>query len=94
MDTDRNGIEVHSEQDNACPDCGGATFRFVSDGQMTNMVCTACFACWHPELGQVSRVSPETCPGCALAPECRAATEPVTSVIGSLRRQTCTASLK
>jgi len=75
----------------SCPDCGGDVFRFVSDGDLTNVVCTACFACWHPELGRVSRVSLETCPGCAVEPACRAANTRPTPDTELDRRQPCTA---
>lgn len=56
-----------------CPDCGADTLVAVSDGELTNFVCTACFACWHYELGSIYRTPVVTCPGCRLSNVCRAA---------------------
>lgn len=60
----------------SCPDCGSDAFHFVSDGEATNVVCTGCFACWRPELGYLSRVAVDTCPGRTLEPPCHAAAAP------------------
>jgi nitroimidazol reductase NimA-like FMN-containing flavoprotein (pyridoxamine 5'-phosphate oxidase superfamily) len=57
----------------SCPDCGCDSLSAVSDGELTSFVCTACFACWHIELGRVHRIPPSTCPGCRLADVCRTA---------------------
>jgi hypothetical protein len=54
----------------ACRRCGGTSMVPVSDGEMTNFVCISCGACWHVEMGWMSRVSPATCPGCALRTSC------------------------
>jgi hypothetical protein len=48
-----------------------------SHGELTNFVCTSCFACWHVSLGAVYQVPTSPCPGCRLADVCRAA-RPVT----------------
>jgi uncharacterized protein len=57
----------------ACPACASDALVAVSDGEMTNFVCTTCFACWHVGMGQIYRLPPDTCPGCKLADLCRAA---------------------
>jgi hypothetical protein len=56
-----------------CQDCGLNVMEAVSDGEMTNFRCVSCGACWHVELGWVSRVEPATCPGCEHHAECVAA---------------------
>lgn len=56
-----------------CPTCEHNVMEAVSDGEMTNFRCLSCGACWHIELGWVSRVDPSTCPGCEHRTECMAA---------------------
>lgn len=54
----------------ACADCGGDRMHAVYDGERTNFRCARCGACWHVELGFVSRVDPAHCPGCDAFPDC------------------------
>ena len=54
----------------ACPRCEGEVHESVSDGETTNFRCLACGACWHVELGYISRVAPGTCPGCEHRQQC------------------------
>lgn len=58
-----------------CPACGGL-LRAVTDAETTNLLCAACGACWHDELGWIRRVDPGTCPGCASRAVCAAALRP------------------
>jgi hypothetical protein len=53
-----------------CPTCGQHTFECVTDGEMTNFLCLNCHMCWHVELGYVSHVDPQTCPGCHNYEDC------------------------
>ncbi len=57
----------------ACPQCGDAQLRAVSDGELTNFLCERCGACWHTELAWVHRLDPATCPGCGYRDVCTAA---------------------
>ncbi len=54
-----------------CPQCGNGRLMAVSDGELTNMLCTECGACWHPEMERVHRVDPQICPGCAARAACQ-----------------------
>ena len=56
-----------------CPSCGGHELLPVSDGATRNYVCNTCAACWHVDGGELTRVRPETCPGCLFKPMCTAA---------------------
>jgi hypothetical protein len=58
-----------------CPECAGP-LRPVFDGETTNLLCAACGACWHDELGWIHRVDPSRCPGCSSTGVCRAARRP------------------
>jgi len=58
-----------------CPECGHA-LRVVTDGEMANLLCPTCGACWHDELSWIHRVDPATCPGCSLRGVCRLAERP------------------
>lgn len=55
-----------------CPHCGGSDFEAVTDGEDVNFLCLGCGLCWHVELGYVSRVDPDTCPGCRRRTDCLA----------------------
>jgi NMD protein affecting ribosome stability and mRNA decay len=55
-----------------CPACGSPDVEWVSDGEVANFVCLACWRCWHPELGWVRRVDPSACPGCHYRDRCLA----------------------
>ena len=57
----------------ACPACGSDALRAVHDGQLTNVLCTTCLACWHTELGVVYRIASATCLGCEFLDLCMAA---------------------
>lgn len=57
----------------ACPACASDALVAVSDGELTNFVCTTCFACWHVSLGAVYQLPVASCPGCRLVDLCRAA---------------------
>jgi hypothetical protein len=54
-----------------CPECGAEQLEAVTDREMTNFLCHACWNCWHVELGRVHRIDPGTCPGCLHLDECR-----------------------
>jgi uncharacterized protein (DUF983 family) len=41
-----------------CPQCGNGRFEAVSDGELTNLLCPGCGACWHAEVASVRRVDP------------------------------------
>ena len=58
-----------------CPGCNAVGLLAVSDGWDTNFLCPTCGACWHFELGWISRVDPTTCPGCPDRDVCLAATQ-------------------
>jgi hypothetical protein len=66
----------------ACPACASDALVAVSDGEMTNFVCTTCFACWHVGLGQIYRLPSSTCPGCQLVDLCRATRPAITTADG------------
>ena len=46
-----------------CPQCGNGRFEAVSDGDLTNLLCPGCGACWHAEVALVQRVDPPAGPG-------------------------------
>jgi DNA-directed RNA polymerase subunit RPC12/RpoP len=71
----RNCYERTTARIMRCPSCGQNVMEAVSDGEMTNFRCVTCGACWHIELGWVSRVDPATCPGCEHQAECVAGSE-------------------
>lgn len=54
----------------SCLECGCDEMEAVSDGDMTNFICTRCHACWHYELGEVTLVHPLICPGCPYQARC------------------------
>jgi hypothetical protein len=54
----------------ACLVCGCDQLLAVTDGEVANLVCTGCAACWHVEAGWVRRVVPRNCPGCAFKRNC------------------------
>lgn len=56
-----------------CPECGSTKLEAVFDGETVNWFCHDCIRCWHVELGHVSRVAYETCPGCLYQERCRRA---------------------
>jgi len=56
-----------------CPECGNGRLEAVTDGELTNLLCSACGACWHPEVALVHRVDPAACRGCSSRSLCRAA---------------------
>jgi|GEM_PF-3160946 len=47
-----------------CPECANGVLQAVSDGELTNFLCSSCGHCWHAELGWTHRIDPATCPGC------------------------------
>lgn len=53
-----------------CPERGNGRLQPVADGEQTNFLCATCGKCWHPELEWVSRVNPQTCPGCPSSAVC------------------------
>ncbi len=54
-----------------CPRCGNDTLEAVSDGiDHTNFLCRECWTCWYWQLGYLSRILVDTCPGCYHKPEC------------------------
>jgi nitroimidazol reductase NimA-like FMN-containing flavoprotein (pyridoxamine 5'-phosphate oxidase superfamily) len=57
----------------ACPRCGCDELSPVSVGNVRNFVCNSCAACWHVANGNLRRVLPQQCPGCAFRPMCTAA---------------------
>lgn len=57
----------------ACPTCGSDALEVVSDGELTNIVCAGCLACWHFELGAIYAIPAGSCPGCRLRELCDAA---------------------
>jgi hypothetical protein len=61
-----------------CPGCGNGRFKAVSDGELTNLLCGDCGACWHPEMTSVHRVDPVACPGCASRAVCEAGVQRLT----------------
>jgi transposase-like protein len=36
-----------------CPKCGIEEVEAVTDGEITNFLCHACWSCWHVEFGWV-----------------------------------------
>ena len=54
-----------------CPECGNGRFEAVSDGELSNLLCMNCGACWHPEVSLVQRVDPAGCAGCASRQVCQ-----------------------
>ena len=44
-----------------CPACDADAFEGVAVGFDVNLRCVACGACWHVELGYISRVDPRSC---------------------------------
>jgi len=54
-----------------CPECGPVELFPVFDREVTNFLCPLCGSCWHVELGYISRVDPDTCPGCQFQLVCR-----------------------
>ena len=53
-----------------CLTCGSDELEAVSDGELTNFLCPACWSCWHVELGWIYRIDPSTRPGCQHLDEC------------------------
>lgn len=53
-----------------CLRCGNGVLEAVSDGEETRFLCHTCWTCWSWELGFVSPVLPDTCPGCPHRTEC------------------------
>lgn len=66
-----------------CPNCGNGRLQAVSDGELTNFVCTTCGSCWHPELDWVNRINPTTCPGCPERATCLGAGVPYGAGVGA-----------
>src|SRR5438552_14030713 len=65
--------EHHIGDITECPDCGSDRLSAVCDGHHTNFFCESCAACWLLTVGWITRVDPETCPGCVRQSECLAA---------------------
>ncbi len=71
------GGEGHGAADHAverCPACGSVHFEPVLEYRTPerNSFCRACGRCWHVELGQVYRITPPICFGCAERARCEA----------------------
>ena len=55
----------------ACPACGSENLIAVAAEDETNFLCESCGRCWHVEFVRVTRVDPETCPGCPSRSRCQ-----------------------
>ena len=49
-----------------CPECAGDHLIPVVAGRKMNFFCQDCTVCWHLDGGEVTKVNPWACPGCAL----------------------------
>jgi hypothetical protein len=58
-----------------CPACGAGAFEGVTVAFDVNLRCVTCGACWHVELGYISRIDPRTCGSCRHRPACLALTD-------------------
>lgn len=66
-----------------CPSCANEDLEAVTDGDLTNFLCRACWTCWHWNLGYLRRVPPRSCAGCQHQVECLRRASHVEVVVGS-----------
>ena len=54
-----------------CPRCGNDVLEAVWDGfDHTNFLCHECWTCWYWQLGYMSQILVDSCPGCYHRDEC------------------------
>jgi hypothetical protein len=53
-----------------CPACGNDVFEVVFDGSESNLLCRACWTCWHWDLGWLAPVPVLSCRACTHRAEC------------------------